>query len=282
MKKIVKILGISLFSIFSFYYTNKMIELSKSKDPIMQEILENENKYSVSYVNAIIKDNYIIPGLNGLEVDVNSSYNKMKKVGKYNENLYIFINDLPKLSIKDNYDKFIISGNKSIKNISLIFPISNSKYLDEIINILNANKIEATFFIDGKWGEENIEILDKIKSNHYLANLGYEDKYDKETINYTNALIKRLTNENASYCYSSDMETYITEMCSKLNMYTIKPFITSTTSPFFSVKENIDNGAIFSLENNFYTVQELNTIINYIKQKGYNLVTINKLLSEER
>ena len=51
------------------------------------------------------------------EVDVNKSYEKMKRLGEYNNNLLVFINDLPDISLKDNYDKYIISGNKDKTSI---------------------------------------------------------------------------------------------------------------------------------------------------------------------
>ena len=46
MKKILNIIGVCILTAFSFYYTNKMVDLSKSKDPIMIEINNSKDKLS--------------------------------------------------------------------------------------------------------------------------------------------------------------------------------------------------------------------------------------------
>lgn len=281
-KNIFRVLGIFILSVFSFYYTNKMVDLAKTKDPIMQEILKNQNLLESKPIDAIIENNYIIPGLSGVSIDINESYNKMKKLGSYNENLYIFISELPKISIEDNYDKFVIRGNKNKKEVSLVFKFTSLDNIEEILNILKTNEIIATFFIDGKLGEENINVLQKmINDGHYLANYGYKDGYNKKTIKYTNALIERITDYNNNYCYVEEENNEILNICKNLQMHTIKPFIVSNTFPYVSLKQNLENGMIFSLDTNKYVLKELNPIIKYVKQKGYTFVTIEKLLDEK-
>ena len=85
IKKLIRILFILLLSIFSFYYTNKSIELIREQDPIMKQIKTTSNKYNVEAVNAVIEDNTIIPGLTGKEINYQESYTKMKQYGTYNE-----------------------------------------------------------------------------------------------------------------------------------------------------------------------------------------------------
>ena len=54
MKNAFKILGICILTCFSFYYTDKIIYISKSKDPIMKEIINTKDEYKVAAVNAVI------------------------------------------------------------------------------------------------------------------------------------------------------------------------------------------------------------------------------------
>ena len=63
--------------VLSFYITDKSMIYIRSKNPIMQEIISKQDDYKVEAVNAIINDNTIIPGINGKEVDVNKTFNKM-------------------------------------------------------------------------------------------------------------------------------------------------------------------------------------------------------------
>ena len=129
MKKILNMIGICLLTAFSFYYTNKMVELSKSKDPIMVEINNSKENFVFNAIDAVISNNYIIPGLNGIKVDVESSYYKMIELGEYNANLYTLFLKCQN-SIKDNYDKFIINGNKNKKEIVIVFKVNETINID--------------------------------------------------------------------------------------------------------------------------------------------------------
>ena len=46
-----------------------------------------------------------------------------------------------------------------------------------------------------------------------------------------------------------------------------------------NVKSNIQNGTIFFINENNKNLTELSSTINYIKSKGYNIVSINELLN---
>ena len=70
MKRILKIIIISLFTAFSFYYTEKIVYLSKKSDPIMKEIEKNINSKRVEPVNGIIENNTFLVGSSGKEVNV--------------------------------------------------------------------------------------------------------------------------------------------------------------------------------------------------------------------
>ena len=51
----------------------------------MKSINEHKSKYEEQYVNAIIDNVYIIPGINGIEVDKLNSYYEMKKEDSFNK-----------------------------------------------------------------------------------------------------------------------------------------------------------------------------------------------------
>lgn len=281
-KKYLTMIGICLLTIFSFYYTDKIVDFAKSKDPIMIEIINNQDNFNKSAVNAVIDKNYIIPGIEGITIDVNKSYVQMKKLGKYNENLYVYDTIKPTISIKDNYDKFVINGNTSKKAISLIFKFDKKEMIENINKILINNNINATFFIDGKIEEKDIEVLKELDlNNNHFGNLGYEKKYNAKTIKYTNALLDRIDDDNHNYCYVESDDIEVLKICSEMGMYTIKPMIVSNVFPFTYVKQNLENGKIFLLDTNSYTIKQLELIIKYVKQKGYDFVTLEEILDEK-
>ena len=63
-------------------------------------------------------------------------------------------------------------------------------------------------------------------------------------------------------------------------MYTIIPSINAVKFPYDEVKKNLESGSIIRLNNNLYTLKELKYIINYINQKGIDIVTLDELLKE--
>lgn len=281
-KPYLTVIGICLLTVFSFYYTNKLIEFSKSKDPIMIEIMKNKDDYNKLSIDALINNNYIIPGSEGLEVDVDKSYTKMKKLGKYNDNLYVYDVVKPTISIKDNYDKFVINGNTTKKEVSLIFKVNDLKNIENINKILFNNNVSATFFIDGNIKDDDINILKILdESNNYFGNLGYNKKYSIKTIKYTNALLDRIDDDNHNYCYVEKDDINVLKTCSEVKMYTIKPMVVSNIFPFTYIKQNLENGKIFSLDTNNYTLKQLELIIKYVRQKGYDFVTLEEILNEK-
>lgn len=281
-KSYLTIVGICLLTVFSFYYTNKLIEFSKSKDPIMIEIMKNKDDYNKLSIDALINNNYIIPGSEGLEVDVDKSYTKMKKLGKYNDNLYVYDVVKPTISIKDNYDKFVINGNITKKEVSLVFKAEDLKNIENINKILFNNNVSATFFIDGNIKDDDINILKILdESNNYFGNLGYNKKYSIKTIKYTNALLDRIDDDNHNYCYVEKDDINVLKTCSEVKMYTIKPMVVSNIFPFTYIKQNLENGKIFSLDTNSYTLKQLDLIIKYVRQKGYDFVTLEEILNEK-
>ena len=283
MKNVFKILGIVVLTLFSFYYTDKMIDLAKEKDPIMIEILEQKDKFVEEPVNAIIAEDYIIPGLAGIEIDVDKSYYKMKKLGEYNENLYMFINETPEISIENKFDKFIVSGNKNKRKIALIFKLNKLNNIEEILTILNNNSTVGNFFVDGIIFEERIDILKQITdSNHFLGNLGYNNNYNKLTIKYTNSLIDKFVNYDHNYCLVEEDNYEVLDICKNLNMYTVKGNKISATNSYRDIKTKLSNGDMYILEMNDYTIDNLSMIIKYIKYKGYEIVSVNDLISEEK
>ena len=281
-KPYLTVIGICLLTVFSFYYTNKLIEFSKSKDPIMIEIMKNKDDYNKLSIDALINNNYIIPGSEGLEVDVDKSYTKMKKLGKYNDNLYVYDVVKPTISIKDNYNKFVINGNTTKKEVSLVFKVNDLKNIENINKILFNNNVSATFFIDGNIKDDDINILKILdESNNYFGNLGYNKKYSIKTIKYTNALLDRIDDDNHNYCYVEKDDINVLKTCSEVKMYTIKPMVVSNIFPFTYIKQNLENGKIFSLDTNSYTLKQLDLIIKYVRQKGYDFVTLEEILNEK-
>ena len=90
--------------------------------------------------------------------------------------------------------------------------------------------------------------------------------------------LKNIINYSGEYCYTNKKNAQVLKTCEKAHMHTIIP--TFSVSYFKELKQKLESGAIIKINNN--EINELPTIINYIKQRGYNLDNIFDLLSEDR
>ena len=280
-KKVIQVISVTLLMLFSFFYTNKSIELIRENDPIMKQIKETNTKYKVNPVNATIIGNKIIPGKSGKEIDYQKTYAKMKKYGTYNETLTVLKDIEPAVSVDDYYDKYIVQGNTERKNVSLVFKTDTISNLLSILNILNQKNIPATFFVDGLLLENNTSLFETMtQNNHELEILSYDNKYDEiyfdSALNYLSSITKR----KGKYCYAEYDQKEVIELCSKLKLHTIIPTVKTTTMPYKEIKDKLYNSAIISLPLSTITEEQLPAIIDYIKQKGYTFLSLEALLSE--
>lgn len=280
LKKSLSYLGVFVLVCFSFFYTDKAVDIVKRNDPIMKTILENSESLKVDPVNAIIDSDEVITGLNGKKVNVDKSYQNMKKVNRYLESMIVYDEIIPDVNLE--YDKYVIKGNEIKNQVALVFKVDDTININKVSEILNDKNMAATFFIDGYVVENNMDlVLELVEDGNEIENLGYDGIYSSEKLKWTNNMIESLTKENANYCYTEYKDSNILDLCSKNKMYTIKPTITANNYPFLTVKKNLESGSIISFDLSDKTVKELASIISYITQKGYHIVTLEELISEE-
>lgn len=278
-KKITQVFAVTFLLLFSFYYTDKSIDIIRQTDPIMRQIKSTKEKYEVQSVNAQIKDNTIIPGLNGTDIDYDESYKKMKKYGTYNESLTVFKETSPAVSLDDNYDKYVISGNSEKRVISFVFKVEKNTNIDNVLRILQENNTKATMFVDGLWLENNLEKVMNAKNIEFeILNYdsAYKEMYFSSSINYLN----NVTGTTAKYCYADYDNKEVINLCEKLKLHTIIPTIKIGNYPYKEIKDKLENASIVSLPVNSSTEIELKVVIDYIRSKGYILDTLDALLSE--
>lgn len=179
MHNIIKLLGIVILLIFSFYYINETNKFLVSNSELLKEIESNSTNYGTSYVNAVIYDEYIIPGVNGSEVNIENSYASMSPYNTFSEYFLVYNEITPEISLYDNLDKYIEKGNPSKRVISLVID-KNKDVLNYINNqnvIVNKTsaytvKNESSLCILTNYNElackENNYIL--VKVNTYITN----------------------------------------------------------------------------------------------------------------
>lgn len=270
--KFIKLLGLVCLICFTFIYTEKIINVSIEQDEIMIKLKEIEESYKINPIDATIVDDTIIPGNIGKEINLDTSYKKMKQIGYFENSLIEYVNIYPNISIYNNYNKYIVNGNVSQKKVSLIYIINNNKTLDNILNIAKSKKIPISFFIDSSFLNNNISILDKFK-NYEIYNYGNNGKYTKDNLIISNNIINNKTNNNSIYCLFLEKDINSLNTCANNKMLSIIPSINGN---YNDIKNNIQNGSIINITN----TQELTNIINYIQNKGYEIISLSNIIKE--
>ena len=270
--KFIKLLGLICLICFTFLYTEKIINVSIEQDEIMIKIKEVESNYKIEPTDATIKEDTIIPGNIGKQINIDTSYKKMKQLGYFEESLIEYENIYPNISIYNNYDKYIISGNIKNKQVSLIYIIDNDKTLYNILNIINQKNATISFFIDSTFLNNNIDILNKIKT-YEIYNYGNNGKYTKDNFIIANNIINNKTNNNSIFCLFINKDKESLNNCSNIKMLSIIPSIKGN---YNNIKNNIKNGSIIQITN----TNELPNIINFIENKGYTITSLSNLIKE--
>ena len=282
-KKVLEALLVVLALLFSFYYTEKAVIILESNDPIMKEIKENGKSKEEEAIDAKVVDNTLIPGYNGLKINLEESFKKMKNYGSYNQSLLVFEEISPTISIDDYYDKYISSGNGVNTDVALIFTLEDSNYLNKLIDVLNSTSINSTLFIDGTVLENNITIFSNLDKEKYeLELLSYDKSYDEMLFKNSLYKLETISNKHPKYCYASYDNEEVLNLCNNLSMHTIIPTLKLEENIYASIKGNLRNGNIINVKLSDSNLSSLNILINYIKQRGFTLVTLDTLLNEGR
>lgn len=279
MKKTFQIIGLISLTCFSFFVTEKTATVVNDMDEIMIEIKEKKDEYKSRAIDAIVEENTIIPGVSAKEVNVNKSYKNMKNNGYFSDKLFVYEYTNPKISLKDNIDKYIIKGNPNKRMISLIFTIEKDEDITDILNIINNYNVKVSFFVNYNWFSNNNELAGQlIKQGHMVSPL-MED-YSDSNFEWMDMVLKKINKQSVGFCYNINENQKNLDECILKNNYTIKPIVISENTPLVDIKEKLESGVLLSLKVNSQVKKELSTIIIHIKSKGYKLVNLEENILE--
>ena len=282
MKKVFSFIGVATIISLSIIVSEKTSTVVKNIDNLMTEIKEKQQEYTVPPINATIENNTIIPGINGKKIDVQQTYNELKKIGKFNKKYIKYQQVAPEITIENNYDKYIISGNKQKNSISLVFLLYKEDDIKQIKQLLKKTNTQATFFVDATWLEQNSNQLKELSNlGNTIGNLSYNNDYQHMEFTMMNNIIRKETKQTHYYCYNKTENEQNLNKCKQTQHYTIRPNIIIKTNPLKEIKKQIVPGSIIELPINDKTNNELELIIRYINSKGYTIKNLEEHLSEK-
>ena len=279
MKKIIRMVGLMSFIVFGFYYTDRVMEVIREEDQIMIQLHNIEDSMMVNAVDAKIVGETIMPGLNGKAINLDKSYKQMKGNGVFNQDNLVFDTIYPDISIMNYKDRYLILGNPYRQMVSLIFLLDNDKYLEQIENIVDNKDVVVNYFVNYSYLVSNTISIKEMSDKEFYS-YGNYGVYTLDNLLFSNNLISRISNNNANLCLVQSKNKSVLELCSKNDLYTIIPNIIVKEQPYNTVKNQLVSGSMILFSMNQDTIKELEFVIDYIRGKGFKIVGLSKLLSE--
>ena len=279
MNRFFQIIGVISLLCFSFIFTESTFNVALEMDELMNTIKEKKDEYKIEKIEGQIDGNHIVPGINGKIVNVKKSYYNMKKIGKFIPNLIIYDEEKLNNSLKNNLDKYIISGNKKKQMVSLLFKVNKDTDISKVEKILDNNNISGNFFVDYEYilnNKNNIKKL--IDKNHIIGNLNGDIK-DFSIVLIDSSLKNKIKQKN-EYCYSENEDINYLKLCAIDGSYSIKPNIVALKEPYKTVKQNLISGSLILFNINKKLENELKTTINFIKSIGFSIENLDTHLRE--
>lgn len=211
-----------------------------------------------------------------------------------------------KASAPPKKDGVVFSGNVSCgKKVALTFDDGpHYKKTEEILDILDKYDVKATFFIIGLNAEKYPEIVsEETKRGHETANHSYSHKNlskcnfekIKEEIEATDEIIANACGKAPKLfrppegAYSPEIVKAATELGKTTIIWTVDTLDWAKASAddiLNNVKTNVRCGSIILFHDftgsGTHTEEALEKVICYLKEQGYEFVTVSELISSEQ
>lgn len=271
-------------------------------DTLYEEIQTKAKQYSIAPQNAVIDKIWkATPGYNGKEVDIEASYNNMKKTKEFNEKQLVYREVSPTTHLEDLAPSPIYRGHPHKKMIGLTINVAwGNEYLPRILETLKKHDVKATFFLEGRWVKENLRFAKMIvDAKQEVGNHSYTHPDMKtlssneiyEQLQKTNQIIEAATNQKVRWFAppSGSFREEVVKVADGLKMgtimWTVDTIDWKRPEPevlLDRVMRKVHPGAIILMHPTSPTAEALDTMISQLKEQGYKVGNITELLDEKR
>ncbi|QFK71027.1 polysaccharide deacetylase family protein [Pradoshia sp. D12] len=275
--------------------------VTNTNDELYQQIEQAAKTYNQEPVDAVIDKVWKkTPGYNGIQVNIEKSYKKMKTKGKFQEAQLIFKENSPNVHLQDLSPSPIYRANPNKPVVSFIINVAwGNEYIEGMLDTLKRHKIHATFVLEGRWVKNNPDLAKRIAAaGHELGNHSYTHPNmqqlsaaaaEKE-ISETNRVIQEVTGYTPKLFGppSGSFNDRTVKVAASLGMETIlwtvdtvdwkKPTPEVLTK---RVLDHIHKGALILMHPTESTSKSMDILIKNI-EKEYKIVPVSEAFKEER
>ena len=177
-----------------------------------------------------------------------------------------------------------------------------TEYIPSILDVLKNENVKMTFYIGGKWAEENPELLKRIyQEGHEIGNHGYDhqkptkisDEDNKNEITKAEQVIEKTIGVKPTLFAPpyGDIDDRTTEIAENLE-YKVVMWNIDTIDWKYKDNPQMIHDRIFNNENELEggivlmhptdgTLKALPSIIKDVKAKGIDIVTVSELIKKQ-
>ncbi|WP_066301657.1 polysaccharide deacetylase family protein [Bacillus sp. FJAT-29937] len=272
------------------------------ENQLYREIKMYSDQHNIKPIDARVDRIWkAIPGYNGLSVDIEASYKKMKASGVFNKNDIVFKEISPNVHLDSLGPHPIYRGNPEKPMVAFLINVAwGNEYIPGMLDVLNKHQIKTTFFFDGSWVKKNPGLAKSIKDagheigNHAYSHPNLQQRSEAETVmelKKTNDVIRETLGITPVWFAppSGSFNQVTIQVAKRLNMKTILWTVDTVdwkkppaSEMVRRVVSKVENGTMILMHPTKPTAEGLETMITEIKAKGYKLGTVSELMSEKR
>jgi len=194
----------------------------------------------------------------------------------------------------------IYQGNSGAKSVAITVNVDwGEEFIPVMLKEFKENKAEVTFFVTGKWAEKNAELLKQMKKEgHSIQNHGFKHVHfnslsteqTQEQIKQAEAVISRITGEKSQFFAppygekNQQLINAVADMDYQYIMWSIDTIDWQRPGPQTIVKRvigKLHNDAIILMHPTEPTVKALPDMLKQIKDQGYKMQTIDKIIIDK-
>lgn len=271
-------------------------------DVLMARIKQEAAKQYIAPINARVDRVWkAIPGYNGIEVDLERTYAANKGKGRGDVLQFVMREIKPAITLNDLDPQPIYRGNPNKPMAALMINVAwGNEFIDPMLNVLEKEKVKATFFLDGSWLKKHPDIAKRIQAaGHEMENHAYShpnmselsEGLQTQQIDKTKQLLKEtLGVENKWFAPpSGDFNMLTVRTARALGLKTVlwtfdtrdwmKPAVSTILRRF---QEKTEPGSLILMHPTAPSSSALNDMIRILKEKNITPGTVGETLSEKR
>ena len=244
----------------------------------------------------------VIPDLNGLEVDVDTTLQKVLEAERGSEVQPVYRQVPAGVTISSYPYHPVFQGNPEKKQVVFLINVAwGNEYLPEMLNVLQEADAGATFFLVGRWvrgnGEEAVRIKD---AGFELANHGDSDALSMARAGYAEVLedIKKANNTIETVCgvrpsyfspHRGELTEHVLKAAAEENCRTVMWTVDTVDWKLPGVDVMVEKistqageGSLILMHPTEQTAEFIRQVIPKLRRNGLEPVSLSELLSPLR